>query len=182
MATTDLSTFNNAWYKPGGSPAKRVLWYYVNEVVFKTGLFPINGLKTGLLRAFGAAVAEGVVIKPCVNIKYPWRLRIGRHTWIGENVWIDNLDNVTLGANCCLSQGAMLLCGSHNYKQPTFDLITKPIVLEDGAWVGAQALVCPGVTLASHAVLAAGSVATEDIPAYSIAQGNPDTVKRTRAL
>jgi putative colanic acid biosynthesis acetyltransferase WcaF len=76
----------------------------------------------------------------------------------------------------------MLLCGSHNYKQPTFDLITKPIVLEDGAWVGAQALVCPGVTLASHAVLAAGSVATEDIPAYSIAQGNPATVKRTRAL
>ena len=161
---------------------RRGLWYLINELVFKTGLFPINAFKVGLLRAFGAEIGFGVVIKPCVNIKYPWRLKIGVNSWIGENVWIDNLDEVVIGPNCCLSQGAMLLCGSHNYKRSTFDLITKPITLGPGAWVGAQALVCPGVTFGSHAVLAAGSVATEDIPAYSISQGNPAVVKRGRVI
>jgi len=182
QGTTNLASFNNAGYKPGGSALQRLIWYLVNALVFKTGFLPINGLKVGLLRLFGAQLAAGVVIKPYVNIKYPWRLSIGAHTWVGEHVWIDSLDNVTIGAHCCLSQGAMLLCGSHNYTLPTFNLITKPIVLEDGAWVGAQALVCPGVTMGSHAVLAAGSVATNDIPAYTVAQGNPAQPKRIRTI
>jgi putative colanic acid biosynthesis acetyltransferase WcaF len=182
LGRTDLARFNNSWYKTGGRPLKKVAWYFVNELVFKTGLLPINGLKTSLLRAFGARVGQGVVIKPCVNIKYPWRLTIGNHCWLGEEVWIDNLDNVTIGDHCCLSQGAMLLCGSHNYKLPTFDLLIGPITLEDGAWVGAKALVCPNVTLGSHAVLAAGSVATQDLPAYTISQGNPAVVKRGRVV
>jgi putative colanic acid biosynthesis acetyltransferase WcaF len=182
MGKTDLSKFENSWYSPGGSGLKRGLWYLTNELVFKTGFFPFNSLKVALLQAFGATIGEGVVIKPCVNIKYPWRLSVEAQSWIGENVWIDNLDNVSIGPHCCLSQGAMLLCGSHNYKSLTFDLITKPITLEEGAWVGAQALVCPGVTMGSHAVLAAGSVATSDLPPYSISQGNPATVKRERGL
>ena len=57
-----------------------------------------------------------------MNIKYPWFLAIGDHTWIGEKVWIDNLAEVAIGANCCVSQGAMLLCGNHNYKKSTFEL------------------------------------------------------------
>lgn len=179
---TRLAGFDNAWYRPGRGPLVRLAWYFVNEVVFKPGLFPINGLKTWLLRLFGAKVGRGVVIKPCVNIKYPWRLTIGDDAWIGEQVWIDNLADVRIGADACLSQGAMLLCGSHNYKDPAFGLLVGEIVLEDGAWVGAKALVCPGVTLHSHAVLAAGSVATHDLPAYTVCQGNPAVPKRDRGL
>ena len=143
---------------------------------------PVNGLKTRLLRLFGARVGKGVVIKPCVNIKYPWRLTIGDHAWLGEQAWIDNLADVVIGPHACLSQGAMLLCGSHHYKKSSFDLIAQPITLEEGAWVGAKAVVCPGVRLGSHAVLAAGSVATRDIPAYAVAQGNPAEAKRDRGL
>lgn len=179
---TDLSSFQNAWYKPGRSGLVRLAWYFTNELVFKHGFLPINGLKTGLLRLFGAQVGPGVVIKPCVNIKYPWRLSIGAGTWIGEGVWIDNLADVRIGANACLSQGAMLLCGSHDYTKPSFDLLIGAIVLEDGAWVGAKALVCPGVTLGSHAVLAAGSTATKDLPPYTVSQGNPAVVKRERRV
>ena len=61
----------------------------------KRSWFPISGFKRFLLRLFGAKIGKGVVIKPCVNIKYPWKLRIGNYVWIGENVWIDNLDTVT---------------------------------------------------------------------------------------
>lgn len=78
-----------------------------------------------------------------------------------------------IGNNVCVSQGAMLLCGNHDYKRPTFDLMVKPIVIEDGAWVGAQSTVCPGVTMHLHSVLAVGSIASKDLMPYSIYRGNP---------
>ena len=77
-------------------------------------LNPFSGLKVFLLQLFGAKVGKGVVIKPNVNIKYPWLLEIGDYTWIGERAWIDNLAQVKIGKNCCISQGAMLLCGNNN--------------------------------------------------------------------
>ena len=179
---TDLSRFGNGWYNPGRGPVVRGLWFIVNAVVFQAGWVPLSGIKVWLLRAFGASMGRGIVIKPSVNIKYPWRLAVGDNAWIGEGVWIDNLADVAIGADACLSQGAMLLCGSHDYTKPTFDLIIGQIWLEEGAWVGAKALVCPGVRLHSHAVLAAGSVATKDLPPYTISQGNPAEVKRVRSV
>jgi putative colanic acid biosynthesis acetyltransferase WcaF len=131
---------------------------------------------------FGAKVGKGVNIKPSVNVKYPWRLSIGNYTWIGENVWIDNLDNVSIGNNCCISQGAMLLCGNHNYKKMTFDLIVGEIILEDGVWIGAQSIVCPNVTCKTHSVLTVNSVATTDLEPYTIYRGNPAKEIRKRTI
>ena len=145
-------------------------------------LNPVSVIKVSLLRLFGAKIGKGVVIKPSVNIKYPWNLSIDDYTWIGENVWIDNLVQVTIGSNVCVSQGAMLLCGNHNYKKSTFDLMVGKIVLEDGCWVGAQSVVCPGVTLHSHAVLGVASVANKNLDAYTIYQGNPAQMVRKRGI
>lgn len=181
MLQTRLDKFNNSWYQPGSS-IKRLLWYFVNEWLFNVGWFPISSVKCAILRLFGAKIGRGVVIKPHVNIKYPWFLCIGDYSWIGESVWIDNLGQVDIGAHVCLSQGAMLLCGSHDYKKSAFDLLVKPITIEDGAWIGAQALVCPGVSVKTHAVLAAQSVATSDLEAYCIYQGNPAQKKRQREI
>ncbi len=122
------------------------------------------------------------VIKPKVNIKYPWFLILGDYVWIGEKVWIDNLAQVTIGSNVCISQGALLLCGNHNYKKPSFDLITGKITLEDGVWIGALATVCPGVCCKSHSILTVGSVATKDMDSYSIYQGNPAFKTKNREL
>jgi putative colanic acid biosynthesis acetyltransferase WcaF len=169
---TDLSKYNNSWYQPG-NPIKIMLWYFVNVLVLKNPLLPFSELKIFVLKLFGAKIGQEVVIKPCVNIKYPWKLTIGNHTWIGENVWIDNLDDVTIGSNVCLSQGALLLCGNHNYKLSTFDLMIGKIVLEDGVWIGAQSIVCGGVTCHSHAVLSVNSVATKHLEPYFIYRGNP---------
>lgn len=179
---TDLSAYNNYPYHPGGSALKRLLWLYVNALLFKTSLLPVSSMKIGLLKLFGAKVGEQVVIKPCVNIKYPWLLTIGSYCWIGENVWIDNLVQVTLGNHVCLSQGALLLTGNHNYKSVSFDLITGPIDLEDGVWICAQATVCPGITIGSHAVLTTGSVAVSNLEANGIYQGNPAVKIRSRNI
>jgi len=126
-----------------------------------------------VLTSFGAKIGANVVIKPKVNIKYPWFLVVGNNTWIGEKVWIDNLTLVSLGANVCLSQGCFLLTGNHNYAISSFDLIVREISIEDGAWIGAQAIVCPGVKVGSHAVLTVNSVATSNLQAYNVYQGNP---------
>ncbi|CAN5894829.1 putative colanic acid biosynthesis acetyltransferase [soil metagenome] len=170
--TTKLASYNNAWYDPG-PVFKRLCWYMVNIVFFKTGLFPFYGLKRFWLKAFGAKIGQGVLIKPFVNIKYPWLLELGDHIWIGEQVWIDNLAMVTIGSNVCLSQGAFLLTGNHNYSKATFDLMVKPITLEEGVWIGARAIVCPGVICGSHAVLAVGSVATSNLDSFGIYSGIP---------
>jgi len=123
-----------------------------------------------------------VVLKPAVNIKYPWFLSIGDNTWIGEGVWIDNLDQVTIGKNCCVSQGALLLSGNHNYKRASFDLILKPITLEDGVWIGANSVVTQGVRCQSHSLLAVGSVASSNLEPYTIYRGNPAVSVKERII
>ncbi|MEO0471346.1 MAG: WcaF family extracellular polysaccharide biosynthesis acetyltransferase [Bacteroidota bacterium] len=179
---SDLSQYDNSWYQPGGNPLSRLLWYFVNALFFINPLNPFSGLKVGLLRLFGAKIGKGVVIKPGVNIKYPWHLQIGNHCWIGEKAWIDNLTTVVLEDNVCLSQGAMLLTGNHDYKRPGFDLMVKGIHLENGSWVGAKSVVGPGVRLHSHAILAVQSVANQDLDAYGIYQGNPAKKIRERKI
>jgi len=178
---TDLSKFNNDWYKPGANIFKRVLWYYTNIVFFKSS-FPLYGIKRFLLKLFGAKIGKSVVIKPHVSIKYPWNLTVGNYVWIGENAWIDNLGQIKLLDNSCVSQGALLLCGNHNYKKSTFDLMVGNITIEEGAWVGAKAIVCPGVRIGSHSILTVGSVATVSIPPFSIYQGNPAQKIRAREI
>lgn len=177
----DLSTFENSWYKPG-STAKRLAWYLCNALFIKTYIPYPSSLKKCLLKMFGAKIGSGLILKPNVNIKYPWFLEVGDNVWIGEGVWLDNLAHVKIGNNVCISQGALLLTGNHDYNSASFDLMVRPITIEDGAWVGAKSLVCPGVTLGSHAVLSVGSVATKNIDAFTICAGNPAQVVRDRRI
>ncbi|MEO6539128.1 MAG: WcaF family extracellular polysaccharide biosynthesis acetyltransferase [Ferruginibacter sp.] len=177
----NLSIYNNDFYKPGNS-IKRYAWYLVNEVVFKTGLFPFYTLKRFFLKLFGAKMGRGILIKPGVNIKYPWLLDMGDFIWIGEGVWIDNLARVSIGNNVCVSQGALLLCGNHDYTTAAFNLSLKPIVIEEGVWIGAKSIVCGGVTCRSHSILSVGSVANGDMQAYGIYSGNPAQEIKKRVI
>ena len=181
MNKVQLNQYNNDNYHPG-STLKKTLWYFINMFIFKT-MFPFpSSFKVKLLKLFGTKIGQGVMIKPNVNIKYPWFLEIGDDCWIGEGVWIDNLVKVTIDSNVVLSQESYLLTGSHDYKKETFDLILDGIVLEEGVWIGAKATVCPGVTCKSYSVLAVGSVVTNNMEAYGIYQGNPAVFKRERVI
>lgn len=81
----DLSKYNNSWYKPGANAFVRFCWYFVNILFFINPLNPFSGVKVFLLRMFGAKLGKGVIIKPSVNIKYPWKfLPVGNYVWIGR--------------------------------------------------------------------------------------------------
>ena len=176
---TDLSKYNINWYSPG-SKLIRFLWFVVNVIFIQNKLNPFNFLKVILLRVFGAKIGRDVVVKPGVNIKYPWKLEVGNYVWIGEDVWIDNLDDVVIGNNVCISQGVMLLSGNHNYKKSTFDLIIGKIKLKDGVWIGAKSIVTQNVVCDNHSVLTVNSVASSNLDSYSVYSGNPAKKVRNR--
>ena len=180
--TPNLKDYRVVGYSPGGNGFKRALWYGVNVLIFKSSWLPLYAIKRAILRLFGAHIGPGVVIKPGVNIKYPWRLRIDAYSWIGEGVCIDNLAEVHIGAHCCISQQAYLLTGNHDYRRVDFALMTASIVLEDGAWVGARATVCPGIRMRRNAILTVGSVLTRDTEPNGIYVGNPATFAKLRNL
>jgi putative colanic acid biosynthesis acetyltransferase WcaF len=177
-----LRDYDNSWYDPGRSIAWRTLWLLVGQPLFRSPFLPSSKLRVSLLRLFGARLGHGVVIHSEVLVKYPWHLVVGDDCWIGERVWIDCLTAVHLGNDVCISQGAYLCTGNHDWSDPAFGLRVEPIQLDDAAWVGAQSILLPGAHLSAGAVLAAGSVTGGVIPPCQIYSGNPARFVRQRII
>ena len=169
----DLSIYDNSDFDRGAPRWKEAAWTLVRWFFFHTFLPWPSALRVALLRAFGARVGSGVVMRENVNISMPWRLTIGDHVWIGEDVGILSLAPVTIGSNVCISQRAYLCTGSHDYRRADFKLITRPITLRDGCWVAAAAFVGPGVEIGTGALITAGSVVTKDVQPNALMRGNP---------
>jgi acetyltransferase-like isoleucine patch superfamily enzyme len=101
---------------------------------------------------------------------------IGDRTRIGLSNTI--IGPVRVGDDVRLAQNVVLSGLNHNYSDigvpiHTQGVSTKPIVIEDESWIGANVVIVPGVTIGRHCVIAAGSVVTRNIPEYSVAAGNP---------
>lgn len=180
--SVDLSKFSSAGFDKGAGAFKRGLWFAVNALVVRASWNPFIGIKVFMLRLFGARIGKNVVIKNNVTVKSPWNLVIGDNCWIGESVWIDNLDKVIIGSNVCLSQGSMLLTGNHDYTKRCMPYRNAAVTLDDGCWIGARATVCPGVRVHRNAVLTVGSVACKDLEENSIYQGIPAVKIRDRVI
>jgi putative colanic acid biosynthesis acetyltransferase WcaF len=178
----DLSSYSPGRFDRGAGVVKEGLWLVASLVLFRLCPFSFSALKCFVLRAFGAKVGKNVTIKPQVKITFPWKLTVGDHVWLGEECWLLNLERITIGSHVCISQRAFLCTGSHDFKSVRFNLITKPVKLENGAWLGAGCWVGPGVTIGSHAVLTAGSVAAKNLEANGIYQGNPAALVKQRII
>jgi len=175
-----LDRFDNAGFSRGRPAFVEALWL-IAQGLFVASWLPGSALRAAVLRLFGAQIGRDVRLKPGLRVKFPWRLTVGDHTWLGENVWLDNLAEIRIGSHCCVSQGAYLCTGSHDWDREGFDLVTRPIRLEDQAWICAPAVVGPGVTVGQGAVLALGSVATGDLAPWQVHQGVPARPVRARA-
>jgi putative colanic acid biosynthesis acetyltransferase WcaF len=178
----DLSKFDNSWYDPGRGLAVRLLWQVTNALFLQNPLNPSSWLKVSLLRLFGARIGRGVVLKPGISVKYPWNLEIGAHSWIGENAWLDSLAPIKIADNACISQGVYLCTGNHDWSDPAFGLVLKPISVAAGAWVGARATLLPGVTVSEGSVVVAGAVLAKDTQPFMIYAGVPAVMVKRRTL
>ena len=182
MTSVDLSLFEHRGYRTERSAWYRILWLVVETLTLANPLFIPYGLKARVLRAFGATVGVNVVIKPGIKVKHPWHLTVGDNAWLGERAWIDNFVPVTIGANACISQGAYLCTGNHDWSDPGMGLVVRPIRIMEGAWIGAFARIGPGVTVGKEAIVTLGSVLLRDAEPRGVYQGNPATKIRERSL
>lgn len=177
-----LDRYDNSWFKPGRSRFVQLAWFFLGAPIVRSSWMPVSSLRVAILRLFGAEMATGIVAKPGLRVKYPWRLKVGANSWIGEDVWIDNLAEVEVGRNCCISQAVYFCTGNHNWSDPNFGLMISRVKMQDGSWAGARSVLAPGVTLGECAVAAAGSVVFKSIPAYEVHGGNPSVFLRKREI
>jgi len=178
----DLSRPDSRELVRGRSRLTEALWIFFGAPVLASRLMLSAGARSSILRLFGAKIGANMYMKPGVRVKFPWYLSVGDHCWIGEDVWIDNLAPVSIASHVCISQGAYLCTGNHDWSKPNLKLFTRPISLERGCWVGAKTLVGPGVTVKEGAILTAGSVATKDLQAFGIYTGNPAVFIKQRVV
>ena len=129
---------------------------------------PVARGRVLILKAFGAKIGRGVIIRHRARVHWPWKLSVGDHSWIGEDVWMMNLEPLEIGSSVCLSQGARLICGSHDRRSPTFEFDNGPIVIGDGVWVAAGCTVLRGAVVGDFAVLAAGAVVSGTVEPYAL--------------
>jgi len=151
-----------AW---GRSPIVVILWMIVEYFFVTNALQPSSRLRAICLRAFGAKIGEGVILRPRLRVKFPWNLEIGNDTWIGEGVWIHNQDRVKIGHDVCISQETFITTGSHDFRND-MALVTKPIIIEPGAWITSRCMILGGSVLGRSCLVSPMSVVKG-----SVAQG-----------
>lgn len=150
-----------------------ILWWFVQAIAFPLSLHNFNSWRCFLLRMFGAQIGTGVVIRPTARFTYPWKVKIGDHSWIGDDVVVYSIDQINIGTHCVVSQKTYLCTGSHSIQDPAFSLIKAPIKIGNGAWVATDCFVAPGVSIGSNSVIGTRSSVLKSIPAQRVAWGTP---------
>lgn len=182
---TDVTRVINLVAAPGertawGRPRALVYLWGAAELLFVTNPWQISSsLRVRVLRAFGAEIGKGVVFRPRTRVRFPWKLHIDDHSWIGEGVWFHNQDHIYIGHDVVISQETFLTTGSHAHRRD-MALITRPIHVEAGVWITSRCMVLGGTTIGSSALVRPMSVVQGDVPAGMIVSGNPSTVIGSR--
>ena len=174
MSIQNLSLYRTpADWHPGAPLFVQILWFCLGSPLLAANWLPGSAWRVLLLRAFGARLGSSCRIKPGLRVKFPWRLRVGRACWLAEGAWLDNLATITLGDRVCISQGAYLCTGNHDFRTQGFNLLLGPISIGSDAWIAARSVVAPGSQIGPGAVVALGSVVSGAVPSGAIVRGNP---------
>ncbi|MDF4221141.1 WcaF family extracellular polysaccharide biosynthesis acetyltransferase [Maribacter sp. M208] len=156
------------------------LWWIINATLFSWSPQFLFGWRRFLLRIFGAEIGKNVLIRSSVKITYPWKLKIGDYSWIGDDCVIYNLDKITIGSNVALAHKVYLNTGGHEYDKPTFDIFSKPVVIEDECWLTNDVYIAPGVKIGKGAIIAARSTVLKDVKQGTINAGTPSKIIKER--
>jgi putative colanic acid biosynthesis acetyltransferase WcaF len=166
MQRTDL--FRPAGFNRGAPLFVESAWIIVKCLFFLTPLPWDNRLKASMLRLFGATVGKGLVIRPRVNIHFPWKLTLGRHCWIGERCEILNMEPVIIKDYSALAHDVYIAAGSHDIASISMRYKNKPVIIEQGVWIATRVFVGPGVRIGANCVVGAGCIVTDDMEESSV--------------
>lgn len=155
-------------------------WWFVQAVFFRPSPQVFYGWRRFLLRLFGAKIGKNVIIRPSVTITYPWKVAIGNHSWVGDDVVLYSLGNISIGENAVISQKSYLCSGSHDYMKRDFPIYAEPIKICDQVWVATDVYIAPGVTIGKGSVIGARSSVFKDIPENKICLGSPAKIVKNR--
>jgi putative colanic acid biosynthesis acetyltransferase WcaF len=160
----------------------RVLWKIAWSILYRLSPVPFFWWRRCLLRCFGARIGRKANPYPRARIWAPWNLTMMPYSCLADDVDCYSVASVTIGDFATVSQQAMLCTASHDYNDPEFALITRPIVIGPRAWVGARAFVGPGVKVGEGAVIGAASAVFRDVLEWTVVAGNPAVVIKRRRL
>jgi putative colanic acid biosynthesis acetyltransferase WcaF len=177
----DIAANRRAKKYSTGELVRRVLWSG-GRLAFCFSPRPCFGWRRFVLRCFGAKIGAHVNTYPSTWIYFPWNLTVGDWSAIGEQAFIYNLGPVTIKERATISHRAQLCAGTHDYMRPDLPLLKPPIVIEDQAWICADAFVGPGVTVGAGAIVGARAVVTKNVEPWTIVAGNPAKRIKVRQL
>jgi putative colanic acid biosynthesis acetyltransferase WcaF len=160
----------------------RAIWGFVFVLFFRFSPRPFHLWRRIILRLFGAKIGHSVHVYPKVNIWAPWLLEISDRVGIANGVTLYNMAQIYIGGDSVISQGAHLCCGTHDINSPNFQLVAKSIKIDRHTWIGAEAFIGPGVSIAEGCVVGARAVVTKNIlEPWTVWVGNPAFKKKQRA-
>ena len=157
----------------GRSALVVMIWWAVQQFVFSISPQPAYGFRRWILRVFGANVGKGVLVRPTVRITYPWKVTIGDFSQVGDFVELYSLGAIEIGSNTVISQRSYLCAGTHDFRDQTFPLVSKPIEIGSGCWIAADVFIHPGCKIGDRVIVAARSTVCESIHTTGIYEGNP---------
>ena len=181
-----LDTFQrlNLFRLPAGFRGRNAvyvqLWWMVHSTLFRYSPQFAYGFRRWLLRLFGAEIGQKVLVRASARVTYPWKVRIGDYSWIGDDVVLYSLGRIDIGSHAVVSQRSYLCAGDHDAAMPDFPIRGLPVIIEDGAWIATDVFVGPGVTVHKDAVVGARSSVFKDIPGGMICHGTPCRPVRPR--
>jgi putative colanic acid biosynthesis acetyltransferase WcaF len=171
-AELDIAANRSARKYTSGELSRRVLWR-ITYPLFRFSPRPFYAWRNWLLRRLGAQIGPEVQIYPTVKIQFPWCLKIADFSAVGDGAIIYNLGLVTIGARVTISQYAHLCAGTHDYTSRDMLLVKRPIMIEDDAWICADAFIAPGITVGRGAVVGARAAVFTDVAPWTVVGGNP---------
>jgi putative colanic acid biosynthesis acetyltransferase WcaF len=156
------------------------LWWLVQGSVFRWSPQILYGFRRWLLRLFGARVGKGVLVRPTATFTYPWKITLGDHAWVGDDVVLYSLGEITVGNHAVISQRSYLCAGTHDYRSRCFDISSPPITIGDKAWLAADVFVAPGVSIGRGTIVGARSSVFSDLPEMMVCKGSPASPSHPR--
>jgi putative colanic acid biosynthesis acetyltransferase WcaF len=177
----DVTANRNAIKYTRKEQLMRVLWSFTTPF-FRYSPRICFGWRSFLLRLFGAKVGRETHIYNSATIYMPWNFEIGNQSSVGEHAYLYNLGKITIGNRTTISQRAHLCAGTHDFTDPALPLLKPPIVINDQAWVCADAFVGSGVTVGEGAIVGARAVVVKNVEPWVIVAGNPSKIIKARVM